>query len=229
MSSKNVPSNRRPIYKIRSAERSSIYAINARNVLVADFAKKKKIAASFPPLLTDTSTCNAMKQFQSHTNNVIADTNDVCTCCGLFIPFGTGTLMTKVHPEFILAIKVAVIVDNDFDYCGRIDNSSYFYNTCYGMIVEKQKPKFGSGNCINVLSYQKYPNVLSDLTPVKKAFITCTHPVMSIIKLRPSRTGSTASNHWIRDHMVVLPQNPGLLFTILFSSNLAPHDVIHIA
>ncbi len=77
-----------------------------------------------------------MKQFQSRINNVIADTNDVCVCCSLFIPFGTGTLLTKVHPEFVSAIKAAVIVYDDLDCCGYTDNSSHFYNIFYGMIVK---------------------------------------------------------------------------------------------
>ncbi len=98
--------------------------------------------------------------------------------------------------------------------------------TYYGMIIEKQIPKFGSANCINVLPCQKYSDVLSDLTPIEEAFIACAHPVMFVIKLRPSGTGSTASYHQIRGHTVILPQNPGPLFIILPSSNLAPYDMI---
>ncbi len=168
-----------------------------KNVLITDFTERKKAAALFPFLLTNTSTHNVVKQFQSYINNVIADINDICACCGLFILFVTGTLLIKANPEFVLAIKAAVIVDDDLDNCGRTDNNSHFCNTCYGIIVEKQIPKFGSANCINVLPYQKYPDVFSDLTFVKKLFIACAHPVMSVIKLRPSKTGSTTSYHWI--------------------------------
>ncbi|WP_375449087.1 DUF6570 domain-containing protein [uncultured Nostoc sp.] len=97
------------------------------------------------------------------------------------------------------------------------------------MIIEKKIPKFGSANCINVSPCQKYPDILSDLTPVEEAFIACAHPVMLIIKLRPSGSGSSALYYRIRDHTVVLPQNPGPLLTILPSSTLAPHNVIRIA
>ena len=123
---------------------------------------------------------------------MIANTNDVYICCDLFIPFGIGILLTKGHPKFVLAIKAAVIVHDDLDYCGRIDNSSHFCNTYYAMIVGRHSPKFGSANCIIVLPCQKYPYVLSDLTPVKEVFIACTYSVMSVIKLKPIRTGSTA-------------------------------------
>lgn len=68
---------------------------------------------------------------------MIADTNDVYTCCNLFIPFGIGTLLTKIHPKFVLATEAAIIIDNDLDYRGHTDNNSHFCNTYYGMIVEK--------------------------------------------------------------------------------------------
>ncbi len=183
----------------------NIHAINTRNVLVTDFVERKKATASFLSLFTDTSICNTVKQFQLHINNVILDINNVCACCGLFIPFEINTLLTKVHLEFVSAIKAAIIVNDDLDYYKRTDNSSYFYNTCYGMIVEKQIPKFGSTNCINVLPYQKYPDVLSNLTFVKKAFIACAHPIISVIKLKPSGTSLTTSYHQIQGHVVVLP------------------------
>lgn len=175
----------------------SVYIIKVRNVLVGDFAKKKKAATLFLPLLTDTSIRNAVKQFQSHIKNVIADTNDVYACCSLFMSLETSTLLTKVYPEFVSAIEAAIIVNDNFNCCGRTDYSSHFCNTYYDMIIGEQIPKFRSANCINVLLCQKYPDILSDLTHVKEAFITCTHPIKSVIKLRPSGTGSTASYHWI--------------------------------
>lgn len=107
---KDTPPDRHLVCKIRLARRSSICAINARNVLVADFAQKKEAVASFPPLLTNISTRNTIKKFQSHINTVIADINDICACCGLCILFGTGTLLTIVYPKFVSAIKAAVIV-----------------------------------------------------------------------------------------------------------------------
>ena len=66
---------------------------------------------------------------------MIADTNNICAYYGLFIPFGTGTLLTKVHSEFVLAIETAIIVDDNLDYCKHTDNSSHFCNNYYAMIV----------------------------------------------------------------------------------------------
>lgn len=81
--------------------KSSIYTMNTRNVLVADFAKRKKAAILF--LL-------------------------------LFIPSKTDISLTKVYPEFLLAIEAAVIVDNNLNYCRCIDKKSHFCNFYYSMI-----------------------------------------------------------------------------------------------
>lgn len=158
---------------------------------------------------------------------MIADRNDICTCCSLYIPLRVSTLLIKVHPEFVSTIKAAVIVGDNLDCCRYTDNGSHFCKSCYGMIFEKNIPKFGSANRINVLSYQKYSNILSNLTLVKKIFIVRTHFVISIIKLRLSGFDFFALYLW--GYTVVLLQNPGPLLTILPLSILAPHNVICIA
>lgn len=78
--------------------------------------------------------------------------NGVYACYSLFIPFGTGIFLTKGYPEFVLAIQAAVIVNDDLDYCRSTNNRSHFCNIYYGIIVEKQIPKFRSINCIHVLT-----------------------------------------------------------------------------
>lgn len=138
-------------------------------------------------------------------------------------------MLTKVHLEFVSAIKAAAIVDDNHDCCKRTNNSFHVCNTCYSMIVEKSIPKFGSANCINVLPCQKYSDVFSDLTPIKKTFIACIYSVIFVIKLRPSITDSTTSYYRIQGLTVVLLQNPRPLLTILLLNNLAPYNVICIA
>lgn len=76
---------------------------------------------------------------------------------------------------------------------------------------------------------QKYSDIFSNLTPVKEAFIAYTHLIISVIKLRPSKTGSTASCHRIWGHIIILSQNLGPLLTILPSSHLALHNMICMA
>lgn len=106
-------------------------------------------------------------------------------------------MLPKVHPNFVLAIEAINILNNDIDYSKCIDNSSHYCKSCYDMIVEIKISKFGSANCINVLPYQKYPYILSDLIPIKEIFIAYTYLVISVIMLKPSKTGSTTLYHWI--------------------------------
>lgn len=132
-----------------------------------------------------------MKRFQSHINNMILDINDVCICCSLFILFGFNTWLTKVYLDFIMAMEAAVIAIDNLDHYRHTNNDSHFSKSYYSMIVEKMISKFGSAKYINVLPCQKNFDVLSDLTSIKEAFITCAHPIISVIKLILSRTDLT--------------------------------------
>lgn len=122
---------------------------------------------------------------------MIADTNDVCICYDLYILFEANMLLTRVYLKFISTIKTAVIVKDNLDYYKYTDNNSYFCKSCYSIIFETKILKFGSTNYINFSSYQKYSNVFSNLTFVKKVFIACVYPVMSIIQLRPNSFGTS--------------------------------------
>lgn len=128
---------------------------------------------------------------------MITEENDICAYCDLLIVFGMGFLLTKVYPEFISTIKTDVIVEDNLNYCGYIDNSFQFCKSYYGIIIEKKIRKFGSANCINISHYQKYSDISSDLTPVEKRFITCVHLFISIIKLRPSGSSCSILYYWI--------------------------------
>lgn len=160
---------------------------------------------------------------------MIIGTNDICACYGLFILFEAGTLLPKVYPDMVLAIEDIIIADNNLDYYRRIDNGFHFYKSSYSITIEKKISKFRSANCINVLPYQKYPDILCNLTTIEKVFIACIHLIMSVIQLKRNKTSLIALYYWIWDYIVILSQNPGPLLIILSSSNLAPHDMICIA
>lgn len=83
-------------------------------------------------------------------------------------------------------------------------------------------------NSINVCTCQNYPEELKDLSLIEEAVIARAHPVISIIKLRPSGASLSASYQRIRGHAVVLPQNPGPLLDLLPSASLQLHDIIRV-
>lgn len=63
---------------------------------------------------------------------------------------------------------------------------------------------------------------------VEKAVIACAHPIISILKLRPTGTSFSVSYQQVQGHAVVLPQNPGLLLTFRSFFSLMLHDVIQV-
>ena len=144
-------------------------------------------------LLIDTSTHNAIKQFQLYIDIVIANSDNVYTCYDLFILFKTDTILTKIYPDFISAIKTAIIDKDNLKYCRHINAGSHFCNSCFIIVVEKKIIKFGFANYINVFPCQKYSNIFNNLTAIEKLIIAHTPPIMSIIKLRASGSSPFAS------------------------------------
>lgn len=151
----------------------------------------KKTAILFLLLLNNTSINNIIKHYQLHINNIIVDTNHIYIYCSLFILFKADTFLIKVYSQFVIVIKAIIIVNISLDYCNHANNSFYCYKFCYNLIVEKKISNFRSANYINILLCQKYSNIFNDQTFVKKVFIAYTHFVISIIKLKPSKNGST--------------------------------------
>ncbi len=73
---------------------------------------------------------------------------------------------------------------------------------------------------------QLYPLALVDLSMAEEAAIARTHPIVSILKLRPCGAFNPTAYSRIKDHMVLLPQNQAPLLTLLPSPTLALRDVI---
>lgn len=153
-------------------EVSSIFIINMKNVFVTIFIKKKKAVALFLFLLTSILTSYNLKRFELHINNMIAKINDINICCFYLILSWTSILLTKIYPDFVLAIRVSVLANNDFNYCRFTNNFYYFCNSGDDMIIKPKIQKFKFANCINALLYCKIFHVFTDCTLSKKTFIS---------------------------------------------------------
>lgn len=109
---------------------------------------------------------------------MIAKTNDISIHCNLYISFWANILLTRLDLNFIFSIEVVIIVEDNFDSCGYIDNSFHFSNSYYIMIIGKKILKFKSINFINILPNQKYFHVFINLIFVKIAIIAWLHFVI---------------------------------------------------
>lgn len=104
-------------------------------------------------------------------------------------------------------INSCIISDSNICLCLTYNRSFFLGN----------RPKFGIFHSLFCTDCQSYPLALADLSMAKEAAIACTHPFVLILKLRTSGAFNPAVYSYIKDHVVLLPQNPALLLTLLFS------------
>ncbi|KAH6691789.1 hypothetical protein BKA61DRAFT_742496 [Leptodontidium sp. MPI-SDFR-AT-0119] len=71
-------------------------------------------------------------------------------------------------------------------------------------------------------------SALEDLTAVEECLIAKSHPVGTILKLRPGRRSSSVSYNALRGHIIVIPQDPGPLLQILPSPELRLDTLIKV-
>jgi uncharacterized protein DUF6570 len=114
------------------------------------------------------------------------------------------------------------------DDCGLMNGSYHFCPSCFNALNGGKVPKFSAMNGVNVTMCQDYPTELEDLTLIEQYAIARSHPVGTILKLRPNGLQNPAAYNGIRGYIVTIPQNPGLLLDILPSPELQFHDHIRI-
>ncbi len=75
---------------------------------------------------------------------------------------------------------------------------------------------------------QSYPPALADLSMAEEAAIARAHPIVSILKLRPSGAFNPVAYSCKKGHAVLLPQNPAPWLTLLPFLTLVLYNIIHI-
>jgi len=114
------------------------------------------------------------------------------------------------------------------DSCALVENDYLFCRPCYDAIQRECPPKYSALNNVNVCFCQDYPRALRDLTLTEECLIARGHPIASILKLRPNGGRSSVAYNRIRGHVVILPQDPGLLLDILPSAEVRLHETIKV-
>ncbi len=93
---------------------------------------------------------------------------------------------------------------------------------------DTEVPKFSALNAVNVTMCQHYPAELEDLTLMEEYAIARSHPIGTILKLKPNGARNPTAYNGIRGHLVTIPQDPGPLLDILPSPDLQFHDHIRV-
>jgi len=114
------------------------------------------------------------------------------------------------------------------DKCSIVDGSYQFCKTCFNDLNRGRIPKFSALNAVNVNMCQHYPPELEDLTLMEEYVIARSHPIGTILKLKPNRVRNPTAYNGIRGHIITIPQDPGPLLNILPSPDLQFHDHIRV-
>ena len=112
------------------------------------------------------------------------------------------------------------------DTCAIIDGYYRFCQECVSALNRRGSPKFSALNAMNVSFCQEYPSELEDLTLTEEYVIARSHPIGTILKLKPNGLPCPVAYNAIRGHLVAIPQDPGPLLNILPSAVLRFHDHI---
>lgn len=147
----------------------------------------------------------AIRQFQSYVDNVLTNIKNICTSCRLFISSGNLKHLDFSHQILLTAFEARVFVESDLNDYGKKEYSFFFFMICYRQVIELKPPNFGFISQINVCTCQSYSDVFTNLILVKEAVNTHTHPVISILKLRPIGTSLSVSYQRVQGYAVILP------------------------
>lgn len=170
--------------------------------------------------------CNTVLQYQTHMEGVVDGRKNVCGCCGLFATHNISTVYSISHPLIQDSLASGLIMLSEVDCCATSEDSLHLCQKYIRSLSHAERPKFGCGNGLPKIYYQSYPAALEGLSIAKEAAIARAHPVVSILKLKPSGAFNPAAYNRIKGHAVLLPQNPAPLLNFLPSSSIELHDVI---
>ncbi len=188
-------------------------------LLEDEYSLQKSASREFPPEISPSHIRSSIGKYEDEMS--AARDRSICCCCGGFF----GGYIYQIDDQdnaFIQRHRLRL------DLCGYDGNSWVFCSQCYPSFIRNSVPKFSSANLINVITCDKYPSVLEDLTTVEESLIAKCHPVGIILKLRPGNRSSAVNYNALRGHMIVIPQDPGPLLHILPSPALKLHNMIRV-
>src|SRR5271163_572194 len=194
--------------------------------LIDAYNERKAATARFPPKITSTHIRAAMRMYEQVIQDACEGVEASCASCGEFvakaeaelIPIDDDRLRSMKPPEGIIRLDDCSLADGSYQAC----------KACFNALNGRRIPKFSALNAVNVTMCQHYPQELEDLTLMEEYAIARSHPIGTILKLKPNGVPNPTAYNGIRGHIVTIPQNPGPLLDILPSPDLQFHDHIRI-
>ena len=202
--------------------------VNVKFLLVNDFLLKRRAVLNFSFSLNDLNTRNAVDRYQTYIQNVIIDINFVCVFCDFFINNQQSHQLSMIDEIYQNCVKLNLFDETELNCCETTTSIYSFCTLCFDNFSKSRISKFESINQVNSIACQNFSDALKNLTLVEEIVIAKVHFFISILKLRFNDITAVTSYQRIRDHAVILSQNPDSLLDILSSRNLMLHDVIRI-
>ena len=167
-----------------------------------------------------------MRRYEQVVQDACASVETSCASCGEFMA-KAGSELISVDDDRLYSMKSLEGVVQ-LDKCSIVDGSYQFCKTCFNDLNRGRIPKFSALNAVNVNMCQHYPPELEDLTLMEEYVIARSHPIGTILKLKPNGVRNPTAYNGIRGHIITIPQDPGPLLNILPSPDLQFHDHIRV-
>ena len=150
-----------------------------------------ELPPNFHPQFFDSSIRDSISHFEGHMAAAIAAAEKICGSCGRFIKQEVHRLLKddpllepfSPGPGLPLRLDSCALDGDDYQFCWP----------CHIDILRRCPPKYSALNAVNVSFCQDYPHVLEELTLMEERLIARSHPVASILKLRPNGTSNPAA------------------------------------
>jgi hypothetical protein len=140
-----------------------------------------------------------MGRYEQIVEDACASVETSCASCGEFmakdklylIPLDDDRLYSMRTPGGEVQL----------DNCGTIVNGSCRICITYLDALNKGNiPKFSALNAVNVIMCQHYPLELQDLTLMEEYVVARTHPIGTILKLKPYGVRNSTAYNGIQDN-----------------------------
>ena len=167
-----------------------------------------------------------MRRYEQVIQEACASVETSCASCGEFMTQAESELISIDDDRLYSMKSLEGVVQ--LDNCSIVDGSYQLCKTCFNGLNRGRIPKFSALNAVNVNMCQHYPPELEDLTLMEEYVIARSHPIGTILKLKPNGVRNPTAYNGIRGHIITIPQDPGPLLNILPSPDLQFHDHIRV-
>ena len=191
--------------------------------LIDAYKRRQDATCRFPLEVSARDIRASVQRYEQIIQDAWAEVENSCASCGEF-----GAELVSVGEDRLHSMETVIGVPIELDDCGFVDGSYLFCKPCLNALNNGRIPKFSAMNAVNVTMCQHYPKALEDLNLVEEYAIARSHPIGTILKLKPNGVRNPTAYNGIRGHIVTIPQNPGPLLNILPSPDLQFYDHIRI-